>query len=41
MNPMCSCGRGPVVVEIEGRVIVCADCRDDVELREHARQDWR
>lgn len=41
-NPPCSCGSGlPVVAEIEGRVLVCAKCRDDVKLREHAADDWR
>lgn len=38
---MCFCGKGPVKVEIEGRVLVCEECAADPVLREHARIDWR
>lgn len=41
VNPLCACGRGPVAVEIEGRVLVCQECADDQGLREHAVGDWR
>lgn len=42
MSARCTvCGAFPVVAEIEGRVLVCAGCRDDDALREHARKDWR
>lgn len=40
-NPSCPCGRGPVAVEIEGRVLVCTECAADPELRAHAEKDWR
>ena len=31
----------PVVAEIDGRVLVCAECSDDAELRASARSEYR
>ena len=43
MNPVCrQCDDGlPVVAEIDGRVLVCAECRDDAELQASARSEYR
>ena len=43
VNPICrQCEDGlPVVAEIDGRVLVCARCRDDAELQAHARSEYR
>lgn len=31
----------PATVEIDGRVLVCAECATDAELLAWAEQDWR
>ena len=41
-RPICTCGRGNrVTTEVEGRVLVCAECAADPVFREDTRRNWR